>query len=147
MMPTTYCLSPAGLLLAEVSRWESMGGGLRPKQGDHSAWEILAVIGGCAVLAAVAWWLLARFTDMGRTRPNSPRKLFAELCAAHGLDAAGRRLLARVARWQRLKHPARLFMEPERFETVNLSPQLRASGKQLEAIRKQLFAPPPSGTE
>ncbi len=146
-MMTAYCLSPAGLLLAEVSRWESMGGGLRPKEGDNSAWEILAVIGGCAVLAAAVWWLLTRFTDIGRARPNSPRKLFAELCSAHGLDAANRRLLAKIARWQRLKHPARLFMEPERFETVNLSPQLAASREQVEAIRKQIFAPPPSGTE
>jgi len=133
---------PTWIITAQVSRMESLGGGLRAKGEEGSAAAVLIAVAIGVALLALAWFLLARFTDIGRSRINSPRKLFAELCAAHQLDKPSCKLLKQVTRWQRLEHPARIFLEPERFDEVNLSPNLRASQPQLETLRARLFSLP-----
>ena len=128
-------------LLAEVSRIESMGRkfrGGRTKFDADNVWVGLLVLFGMVVV----FWFLSRLKDRQESsrRVNNPRKLFRELCKAHGLKFFQRRLLKQVARWQRLARPAKLFLEPERLEPRNLSPRLRARQDELAVIGKKLFA-------
>lgn len=128
-------------LVAEVSRIESLGRkfrGGRTKFDADNVWVGLLVLSGIVL----GFWLLSRLKDRQESfrRVNSPRKLFRELCKAHGLKFFQRRLLKQVARWQRLARPAKLFLEPERLETRNLSSRLRARQVALAAISKKLFA-------
>lgn len=128
-------------LFASASRLESMGGRFRKGSksfdiGDLLVWAmVLAVIG-------LLIWLLVRYKERqdGPDRTNSPRRLFGELCRVHSLKFKDRWLLRRVARWQRLSQPAKLFLEPERFDTANLSIRLRSKHARLEKLREQLFA-------
>ncbi len=70
---------------------------------------------------------------------NNPWALFRSLCKAHGLRRSSRRMLKQLAHWQRLEHPSRLFVEPERFETVNLSPTLQSQTSAIHALRDRIF--------
>ena len=128
-------------LLARANPLESMGGQFRKgsksfDSGDVVLW--LIVLG----VIALAIWLLACFKERqdGPERTNSPRRLFRDLCRAHGLKFSDRWLLWRVARWQRLSQPAKLFLEPERYDAANLSPRLRSRQTQLAKLRDKLFA-------
>jgi len=110
--------------------------------GPQSRFELDDLVTGLLLLGACSLgiFLLSRFANQDRRRSfNRPRALFRELCKAHGLDFASRRLLARLARSQKLKHPARLFLEPARFEPPNLSPELAAKAAELRALRDRLF--------
>ena len=70
---------------------------------------------------------------------NRPRALFSELCKAHELDRTSRRLLRSLASWHRLAAPARLFVEPERFDAASLGQPLRVRQAELERLRDRLF--------
>ena len=86
-------------------------------------------------------WMLARIAarqDKAK-RINNPWALFRSLARAHGLDRASRRMLKQLAQWQRLDHPGRLFVEPERFETINLSPGLQTQVPAVRALRDHIF--------
>jgi hypothetical protein len=131
-----------GPLLAQ-SQFESMGSHFR---GDR-AWLTTddIVIGGLLLIggAALAWYLRRLLVDPQRSRRRSnPRALFRKLCTAHGLGIGDRRLLWQLARHHRLDHPARLFLEPERFEPSELSPRLKKDAATIRALRTQLFALP-----
>ena len=129
------------VLLAAGTRWRSMGGGLRGRRARLDSGDLVIFL---AILAGVvlAVYLLSRFLAYkdGRKSFNSPRALFRALAKAHNLDRASRRLLRRVARWQRLAHPARLFLEPTRFDPSNLSPQLRERITEIQTLRDRIFA-------
>ncbi|MCG8584746.1 MAG: hypothetical protein MI757_08555 [Pirellulales bacterium] len=128
-------------LIASVSRLESMGGQFRKGSKTFDLSDLVAWIAVIVVIALLVW-LLVRFKDRqdGPDRTNSPRRLFGELCRVHGLTLKDRWLLWRVARWQRLSHPAKLFLEPERFDAANLSTRLRANQARLTQLRERLFA-------
>ena len=70
-------------------------------------------------------------------------KLFLELCRAHGLTWKERFLMWRLARCQRLRDPARLFLEADRFEEARLSRPLKVHNQSFRAIRARLFRAPP----
>ena len=101
----------------------------------------MLILGG----ALAAFWILSLvLASQERNRPcNSPLKLFLSLCKAHELPWSRRWLLWRAARYQRLRDPARLFLEPERLEAVNLSPVLRAHGAAFKEVQGRLFARSP----
>ena len=129
------------MLLAAGPRWRSMGSGFRGRRARLDSSDLIT---GLVIFAGivVAVILLSRFMARqdGRKHYNSPRALFRSLAKAHGLDWASRRLLRQVARWQRLAHPARLFLEPSRYDPVNLSPQLRERLGEIHALRDRIFA-------
>ena len=129
------------VLWAAGARWRSMGGNLRGRRAQFDSGD-LAILGLVLVGVVLALVLLSRFSSRksGGKSYNSPRALFRSLAKAHGLNRVSRRLLQRVARWQRLAHPARLFLEPSRFDPVNLSPKLRAQLTEIHALRDQIFA-------
>jgi len=90
----------------------------------------------------LAVWLLSLVLDRygGRRPVDNSLALFLALCRAHRLRWSESWLLWRVARDQALSEPARLFLEPERFDAANLGPIVRLRSDELEAIRERLFA-------
>jgi len=140
------CLSYARMLLAEQSRWENLSHGLssefRERQVTASDVAIaLLILTG--IVAAL--WFLSRLLPLGGQRRgrSSPGRLFLSLCKAHRLRWREYWWLWRLARSQRLRDPARLFLEPERWQTAGLSPALRARAQQLTRLRERLFTETP----
>jgi len=135
-------LMAASVLLARATWFDSMthqfsGGNFR-----FGAFHVL-VLALIAASLVIVYWIAGRTGKPGREpRYDHPRALFRALCRAHGLDRASRRLLDQLARQQRLSDPARLFLEPERFEAENLGASLKPRRKQFVALRDRLFAEP-----
>ncbi len=128
-------------LLAGGSRLESMGKQFRKGSKTFDSGDLVLWLIAVAAIILV-FWLLVRYKEQqdGPDRTNSPRRLFRELRQAQRLTLADRWLLWRIARWQRLSQPAKLFLEPERYEPANLSPRLRSRTKQLAKLRDKLFS-------
>lgn len=131
-------------LLAERSRVDYLSDSFRTRPGASDQQGVLI---GLMILAGiiVGVWLLSRWLKMSqRNRAcDSPSQLFRALCRAHGLRLSDRWLLARLARAQQLKDPARLFLEPQRFEPGKITPALRPQAGRLKALRDRLFVEPP----
>lgn len=143
-----------GLLIAQDSRVDEMARRMAEgfsddpvRFGDNVWWVAVLIVGG--LLAAVAILVSQTGRRQRRAMPSNPRRLFADLCQAHGLARDDRRLLHRLAGSQGLDAPARLFLEPERFDPAVLPARLRSWGARFQAIRGRLFAglseevPPP----
>jgi hypothetical protein len=91
-----------------------------------------------AIVAGVIWRTVKR--RAARTfASDSTGKLFRELCAAHGIGRAGRRLLKELAAASGDVDPATLFVEPRYFEAQNLPRALKASAKELRLLDETLF--------
>ena len=99
---------------------------------------VLLIVTGVGLGAFLLWWLLL-YQDRGPAYHN-PWALFRGLCKAHQLDRSSRQLLQQVARWERLSHPARIFLEPSRYEAANLSPELQERLPALTELRDKIFA-------
>ena len=80
---------------------------------------------------------LARYEQQRRT--DNPWGLFHELCKAHQLDFASRWALRRLAKFHRLKHPALLFLEAQRFDDALEHPLLARDRGRLLQVRARLF--------
>jgi hypothetical protein len=131
-------------LLWAQTPFESMGRHFRGETAKLYVDDLVIaalVIAGVVVAACILTWLFSGSERVHRI--NSPRALFRKLCRAHGLGFRDRRLLAQLARYHRLDHPARLFIESGRFEPDALSPRLRRHADSLGALRETLFAEPP----
>lgn len=101
----------------------------------------LALTVGLLGIAAVLliWWIVARLSPLIRRRNRKPRpwKVFLGLCRVHRLGWRDRWLLYRIAKRQGLADPARLFLEPERFEaSPDFTPRQR---KSLDRIAERIF--------
>jgi hypothetical protein len=123
--------------------WERFSQGLADEFRNRRL-TVTDVLLGVAILlgvAAVAWACsrLLRMRDRYRVF-RSPARLFFVLCRAHRLRWRECWWLWRLARFQRLRDPARLFLEAERFDPAQLSPSLRARGHELMQLRGRLFA-------
>lgn len=136
------------LLLAEVDRLQSMGKRFRGRSAEFHFDDFLT---GMLLIGALGLgvFILARLRSSQEKwrASNHPWALFRELCKAHQLDRSSCRLLRELARWQALDHPARLFLEPERYELRALSPQLVEQAEALHALRDRLIGPLASNTE
>ncbi len=127
--------------LAQSPRWQDLGSDFRGRNARFETSDLVygvLIVVGAIVAVIVLKLILAR--QEGRQGVNSPRRLFRTLCKAHRLDRRSRGLLRQVARWQRLDHPSRLFLEPDRFEVSQLSERLRARSTELQTLRDRLFA-------
>jgi len=108
-----------------------------PASASHH-WMIIVGISAVFVLAVLVW----RASKKRSTRvytSDSSAKLFSELCAAHGLPRANRKLLKRLADARGVTNPAMLFLEPHQFGTNGLPAELKASAPELGRIHGQLF--------
>ena len=130
---------PLGLL-AEQATWQRLGDHFRRNSTGSYDYNLLGVL---ALLAGIGigLFLLHRFA---RRRENaksydSPPELFRELCRAHRLDRADRRLLKRLAAAWGLASPAYLFIEPDYFETAGLSAEWEEDSRRVAGLRARLF--------
>jgi len=129
------------VLLAMDKRLEGLTSRFR---GSNTRIDFSDVLTGLLILggALVGFWILSLVLarQERNRRCNSPLKLFLSLCKAHELPWSQRWLLWRVARYQRLRDPARLFLEPERLEPINLSPVLQTRSAVFKEVQGRLFA-------
>ncbi|HVW36808.1 MAG TPA: hypothetical protein VHB99_05870 [Pirellulales bacterium] len=132
----------AGALLfadqADVLR--SMSRGFHGKDAELDLGTMLS----CLLVAAaffIAIGLLSRWAAPKERSGSyrSPRALFRGLCRAHGLDAAQRRLLLRLARSRQMPQPAGLFLQPECFAASTLSPELQGQNEALQSLCATIF--------
>jgi hypothetical protein len=129
------------LLALGDGRLPSFSRSLRAGEKWGSGWELLiALLTLLAVL--VVLWLAARFSGgrVGVLGGNRPRSLFVALCRVHRLTLRQSWLLWRLARQHGLRDPARLFVEPERFDAARLGPSLIRRKAELTTIGQRLFA-------
>ena len=129
-----------GLLLAQVDPVERLANAFRERQVRMDSGDV--VIAVLLLLGlVVALWLLSRLPSR-RTRgasPSRPLVLLLSLCRAHKLAWSECWLLWRVARHHGLDDPARLFVEPERFDPAEVGPVLRLRAEELGALGRRLF--------
>ncbi|MHC4177910.1 MAG: hypothetical protein ACYSWU_10405, partial [Planctomycetota bacterium] len=125
-----------GILLAQRGRIDDLGGGLRSRRARFDAQDMATFLLIAAGIALAVWGIscLLRLQER-RLRHARPLRLFLSLCRAHRLRWSERWLLWRVARAGRLRDPARLFLEPEHLEAVNLGRPFQARQDQLKQIR------------
>ncbi len=133
-------LAIGSLLLANRSRLENLSRefqqGLSP-EGCKQLILFLTVLAAASLL----FWGLARWMERRHgLGANRPLGLFLSLSKAHRLGWSDRWLLWRLARSHRLRAPARLFLEPERFEASRLPLAMRRHAARLEALQERLFA-------
>jgi len=128
-------------LLGQQSRLDDLTSVFRnrPSQVDTEY-----VVTGLVILSAIVlgMWILSQILARQERHKSYDNAwmLFFSLCKAHGLSWPERWLLWRVARHQRLRDPARLFLEPWRLADEHLSPALRLKQARLRALGQRLFA-------
>jgi hypothetical protein len=113
-------------------------------RGDRARWDsttLIAMVAGTTAIILLLW-IVSRYVGRQdrRTVHQSPGKLFLRLCSAHRLTWTETWLLWRLARWRRLGDPARLFLEPERFDTRDLAPVLARHTPRIQSLCVRLFA-------
>jgi hypothetical protein len=123
--------------------WDRFSQGLSD-EFRHRQLTLAHVLLGAAVLLGVIIAASAISSVLKSRDPyrivNSPLRLFWELCRAHKLRWRECWWLWRLARAERLRDPARLFLEPERFDPAQLGPALARRQRELTSIRNRLFA-------
>ncbi|MEQ8847608.1 hypothetical protein [Botrimarina sp.] len=120
-----YVRSP--LLLGQIDNWRRLGDHF---SGEHLEWRTEDALGWATVVLAFAggFWVLSRLGSwQERSRDQPPKRLFAELAAAHRLSYLERRLCRAVARDEGLREPAELFVR------VDLAGALAARNASLAA--------------
>ncbi len=137
-----YRLLDPLLLLGLQTRFEGIRSGFRGRRIGMDDVVLGLLILACGVLVLWALSYLMKFQEKQGSF-SSPTMLFWSLCQAHGLRWSDRWLLWRVARAARLRDPARLFLEPERFEPSKLRPALRIHAARLGRLVGMLFGDPP----
>ena len=131
------CLS-APLLAVEES--------LPAQRADTRHMMVWLLVAG-AVIGVVSVILVIANRVAWHWRHKSHRGLFSGLCKVHGLDAGSRRLLNRAARFNRLRQPARLFIEPKGLDPAGLGPAFRSDAAALGKLRNSLFSLRPKVAE
>jgi len=124
-------------LFAERSGVDRSAGRAQSESG-----QLIAIMVGMAVVVLIVW-LLSSLSDRRRRHVvvyRSPWRLFLAVAKSHRLSWRDTWLLWRLAHWHDLKDPARLFLEPERFEREGLSRRLVRRASRLESLRARLFA-------
>jgi hypothetical protein len=132
-------LCDASLLAAGKRTYSSSSHRGRVSEPEVDVVGLLLVVGGLLALGLAAWG----FTYWQKRREgrvlNSPRKLFRELCNAHGFTRADRDLLLAIAQWHEVEDPVLLFLEPQRFEDTEMQEELDCEAEAKE-LHERLFA-------
>jgi hypothetical protein len=102
----------------------------------------LGVLAAGLAVGVLLVWCYSRLRPRREkeSSPHDPFKLFGELCQAHRLTAAQRRLLEWLVAERQLLQPALVFLDPILLESAIAhadSPQVR---KRLTELRSKLFA-------
>jgi hypothetical protein len=132
------------LTLAQPTQWDRLGARFSGEHARFDSGELLTIV-AAAVLFVLAVVLLRRAAGRvpGRLAfvPNSPRRLFGELCRVHRLGFARRRLLKKLAISGGIRPAAGLFVDPRAFDEAARSPELATQRHEIELLRERLFGP------
>jgi len=100
----------------------------------------VAILVVVLLILGVAVWLFSRWMNQRHQGGyNSPRAMFNELCGAHDLDYNSRRVLKRLAKFHGFSQPARIFLEPGRFDSHNVSTAINEDPEFIEKLRDDIF--------
>lgn len=128
------------LLMAAAGR----SGTTADKAADESSgieWLAFGIVGFLALAITLGYWLSRRWRlNRAQQLLNSPPHLLQELCVRHGIGRADQRLLAGLAREQKLDHPGLLFVEPRLWEAGRLGVYGKRYAVPLDRLREQIFA-------
>jgi hypothetical protein len=126
-------------VLAQVSR-EEFGRGFRGAASQLSWLDLIPYVAAAVLIGAgvTGYRQLKKRNDMSEPC-DDPHKLFRELCLAHQLDRASRRLLLQLAEACRFAHPAQVFLTPAAFEPGRLPSALRSRTEEVRRLGEQLF--------
>ncbi|MDX1945613.1 MAG: hypothetical protein SFU86_09395 [Pirellulaceae bacterium] len=128
------------MLLAENGGFLHLGDHFRAGGSNFSA-ASLATVAFVAAVIALAIWIASRRLETGeRRKTNSAGRLMHELCQAHRLTHAQRRLLGRVARQAKLVEPALVFVDRTSIDAAIAKADVPRAKRELELLRKILFA-------
>lgn len=132
-------------LLAGQAQYVHMGRRFRRGGGGIEMSDLVIPLALIACVVGIAW-LVHRYLKLREVRSaNNSQALFAELCQAHGLDWPSQQLLLALANAYRLRSPAQLFVEPERFNVERLGTAFANRTAQVAALHSRLFARSPAG--
>lgn len=127
------------MLLAAAEKGGQTGNKAAEEAGSFE-WQGLVAVAVAAIVISLAYWLLRRWRQSRAQRlQNSPAHLLQELCTRHGLGGPAQRLLAVLAREQKLEHPATLFVDPRLWEANRLGATGKRHAAQLDRLRGQIF--------
>lgn len=125
-------------LLAQ-DRLAGLGQRFRQGGGQLDWLTMLLVVLTLGIAIAVVWSVARHLSRKEAGNYHNHRGLFRELCRAHRLRWSDRRLLASVARSQGVSVPARMFVEPERFEPNRLQDLPEAQRGRAAKLCETLF--------
>jgi len=136
-------LTPLSLLSADCL-WPGL---LAELAGMPVVTRLGALATGLA-LGVLVVWHYARWKSPQTLPPQEtstkgtcdPSKLFGELCQAHRLTAAQKRLLEWLVAERQLVQPALVFLDPILLESAILHAESPAVRKRLTQLRAKLFA-------
>jgi hypothetical protein len=126
-------------LLATWQESTGIWGRFDGQPATFSTFELVVLSAVALLLIGTLGWQLLPSRRRRDFRLNSPTRLFGELCRAHHLDRATRRLLKRLAAARGLKSPNVLFVEPDYFDVTNIPAALTVSTVELRRLRHKLF--------
>jgi hypothetical protein len=110
--------------------------------GKNIAWGPLAVglVGVLAVAAILVCWAIVRWQQHRSKKPmDHPWRLLRELAQAHGLRRSEERLLHQIVRRYGIEPPARLLLEPERFQTAASDELFQRERQVILHLKNRLF--------
>ena len=108
----------------------------RPAIGTSELFVVAFVV---VLLAGSLAWQMFKRRYQREFLYDSAAKLFGELCHAHRLDRASRRLLKKLAAARGLMNPTELFVEPNYFDAATLPAALKPSAPSLRQLHHKLF--------
>ncbi len=128
------------VLLAEKGRFSDMGRQFRTASESSNYLHLLILFAVLVGLGLAIWLAMQILQRKNRKHYHSPRALFGELCQTHDLSRAEQQLLRRLASTHALEQPARLFLEPQRFDPISAGDLSADDRQQIVSLRSKLFA-------
>jgi hypothetical protein len=135
-----HFLASVWTLLAARVDTHRVWGRFDHEEPGFSTNHLVVLVGIVLVLGIIA--VVKRILERRATRTftsDSSTKLFHELCAAHGLRRAARKLLKRLAEARGLKNAATLFVEPQYFDAGTLPMEWQSHASELRRLSLRLF--------
>jgi len=130
-------------LLAQMDRFKEMGRNFRGEDAAVSTSDLWALAAAVTLIVAT---VLVLYLSLGRRdrqrKRNSPHGLFLELCKAHELTRAERKLLEGVAAGLRLTDPGQLFVRPELLDGLPDEPGSMEQRAVAHSLAAKLFGRP-----
>jgi hypothetical protein len=131
-------------LFAQTNRRDDLAGRMAESfRGEGVPFDskgMAYAVAGLSVLVLVAWFLAHTAEREEKRGRCSPKRLFLSLCRANRLAWSDRWFLWRLAARHRLEDPARVFIEPDRFDPAEANLQSQRYLTHLKRLRARLFA-------